>query len=581
MQQIKQISAAIFVLVAALLTAVPAVGQRIVTLNLPSDLCGGTQMPLSIGYRPSSTVVIDAPRSTLRHSERIFLPDGISCGEHGCAYQSRVTFTDFDSAARVTSVEDILYVRLNIEHTYLGDLYINITCPDNKKADLMKKSASGSSDCSSNIPNTSVGWTAGDNTDEETFLGDALDLESDNEEDLCDSLAAGNGPGTGWNYCWSNNTSAGYRYAPGDGIIYRRANAHQHRNTFFGYTFLTIDSSDATTGNNFYHPDESFAQLTGCPLNGDWYIEVMDGYSMDNGYIFEWELSLDPALLPEPCVVIGQEIIGSYVSRTNDSTYLLHLPNDVGYDTTLKYTFRLFTSCGDTIDSNTTLRLHPTYTFESDTMDCNTFTWRGETYTTSTTLVEQCTSIHQCDSVNILNINVISDKLKARISASPLIVTPMNPRVELRDISNYSIGGLWLLPQYSSTERYIAYDVPTEVDSLQVLLVAYSQEGCSDTARVCVLMDHSELWSPNAFTPDLESNNRWRVVTHDLASVEIWIYNRQGILVGHFDTLDGYWDGTCNGTPCPQGNYAYRMRYSTRVRPKQNHETTGSILLIR
>ena len=50
---------------------------------------------------------------------------------------------------------------------------------------------------------------------------------------------------------------------------------------------------------NVYHPDGAFDNLIGCPMNGTWSIEVLDGFSIDNGYLCGWEIALDPALLPQ------------------------------------------------------------------------------------------------------------------------------------------------------------------------------------------------------------------------------------------------------------------------------------------
>jgi len=39
--------------------------------------------------------------------------------------------------------------------------------------------------------------------------------------------------------------------------------------------------------------------LIGCPLNGEWNIKVCDEVGADNGWVYSWELNLDPNLLPQ------------------------------------------------------------------------------------------------------------------------------------------------------------------------------------------------------------------------------------------------------------------------------------------
>lgn len=367
--------------------------QSIVRMNLPQDICTSDPTTVTIGYNESSSAVIFTAQATLGHSERIFLPDGQSCYPYGCSYRSPVTFDAFAPGTTITSVEDIDYVRLNIEHSYIGDIYINITCPNGNKADLMRYGGSGTSGCNNSIPNSSVGWSNGNNC-EYCHFGDANDVEG---SDICDSTSPGNEPGVGWNYCWSNRATAGFTYANGDGIIYRYRNASNNN---------TIDSSNTANKSNFYHPDDNFSNLIGCPLNGTWFIEVVDGWSVDNGYIFEWELSLNSSLIPVQCEVTSRQLIGPYAQRVNDSSFTINWPSTITHDTTIEYTFRLLSSCGTTYDTTVAVNLHPTYNTNQTITGCNSVTYNGHTYTGSTNLTRHLTSRYGCDSTAHINIVV-------------------------------------------------------------------------------------------------------------------------------------------------------------------------------
>ena len=115
-------------------------GQEYVHVNFPDNLCAGTIDTVSFGYDSDNDISLVLRHASLGQAGRAFLPDGVECGSMGCSYRSTVTFTDFAPTAHISSIQDIKYVRLNIEHSWIGDIYIGITCPNGQKASLMKGS---------------------------------------------------------------------------------------------------------------------------------------------------------------------------------------------------------------------------------------------------------------------------------------------------------------------------------------------------------------------------------------------------------------------------------------------------------
>ena len=184
--------------------------NQIVDVDLPT-LCAGDTFLFSIGHSSTSNIVIGSHEATLSMTDTVFLPDGVYCSPHGCSYRSPLTFSTFSEDAVVNNVNDILYVRLNLEHSYAGDLYINLTCPNGQKADILRFNGSSTSSCSSSIPSNSRAWQNGNNAYNWTYFGIAYDY-ADNSHP-CDETTPNNAPGTGWNYCWSNNSTHGYTYA--------------------------------------------------------------------------------------------------------------------------------------------------------------------------------------------------------------------------------------------------------------------------------------------------------------------------------------------------------------------------------
>ena len=328
-------------------------GQRIIFEGVDSVACRSDSVRISVGYTAGNEIVVEDLVTSISHPGRVFLPDGIPCGDLGCSYQSPVTFSNFAPTATITSANDINYVRLNIEHSWIGDIYISITCPNGQTASLMNYSNTGMSVCNSTIQTSHRGWTPGNNAPYSTFFGAAYDYEAYGDA-ACDSTVALNAPGVGWNYCWSNNTVNGYTYGWDDGIIYRNGNQ-----VILNATERSIDSSNVAAGTHFYHPDESFDSLIGCPINGDWYIEVMDGWNLDNGYIFDWEMSLNPNTVPEGGTMTGVDIVGDDATRTSDTSFMVTAPGGlVGGDTTVTYHVIIHSSSGNDIDTAVTVHFY-------------------------------------------------------------------------------------------------------------------------------------------------------------------------------------------------------------------------------
>jgi gliding motility-associated-like protein len=85
---------------------------------------------------------------------------------------------------------------------------------------------------------------------------------------------------------------------------------------------------------------------------------------------------------------------------------------------------------------------------------------------------------------------------------------------------------------------------------------------------------------PNAFTPNNDGfNDKLESVVIGATEFEMLIYNRWGQIVFKSNNASQFWDGTYNGTPCPEGVYAYRIKFKGRKTP--NRQDKGSILLLR
>jgi len=98
-----------------------------------------------------------------------------------------------------------------------------------------------------------------------------------------------------------------------------------------------------------------------------------------------------------------------------------------------------------------------------------------------------------------------------------------------------------------------------------------------------VFIDRCEctLWIPTAFTPESNDlNEQFRVVSEcGLREFSLSIYNRWGERVFYSENADEVWDGTYQGTPVPEGAYAWRLSYTSPRSEKLSEQ--GQVMVLR
>jgi len=221
---------------------------------VPDTACFGDTVQLNggfnqitnagVGFTPSTGAITAGGTVT----GQTFLPDG-----DGNSYSTSVSISGF-AGQNITTGTDIAEVCMNIEHSYLGDLQFELTCPN------------GTTIMLSDNYNGSGGGT---------YLGDAFDPISPPQPDTT--------AGVGMDYCFTLAATWG---------------TMSDENLASNWIPSTV-----TPGNNIlspgdFQPEQSFNDLVGCPIDGNWTITVTDNLLSDNGYIFEWGLTLNPAINP-------------------------------------------------------------------------------------------------------------------------------------------------------------------------------------------------------------------------------------------------------------------------------------------
>ncbi|MBT8495562.1 MAG: proprotein convertase P-domain-containing protein, partial [Deltaproteobacteria bacterium] len=165
------------------------------------------------------------------------IPDGI-----GVPYETAITIDGFTDGQTLQSEDAVLAVCVNMEHSWLRDLQIELECPSGEVVVL----------------NEFLGRSGG-----EVYMGSPID------DDGFDPS-----PGTGMDYCWSPSAS--------NDPMLEWANS----NPFSG----TLPAGDNQASS-------SFGPLVGCDLNGDWTIRAIDDWPDDNGYIFDWDISFNTDII--------------------------------------------------------------------------------------------------------------------------------------------------------------------------------------------------------------------------------------------------------------------------------------------
>lgn len=235
----------------------------------------------------------------------VFLPDDV-----GLSFTSGLVFEQFDPGQTITSLSDITSICVDLEHTWMGDLVMQVICPNGSTTIFHQQGGSG------------------------VYLGAA----NDNDDDVNPVQ------GECWHYCWSPTAT----------------NGTWTENATTSTTVAGTPPNDALNPGT-YESEQPFSNLIGCPLNGEWLFQSTDLWAADNGFICAWEINFDPGIIPDITTytpTIGADADSSYwtgpfdvisanadvVSITPDAPgaypFLYTVVDDFGctYDTTITVT---------------------------------------------------------------------------------------------------------------------------------------------------------------------------------------------------------------------------------------------------
>jgi hypothetical protein len=217
---------------------------------LPDLMCVGTTLPLAA--QVTMQPFLSASIFCSEFEQPVLLPEFM---------ETPMTFTTLLNAAGpeavVGSEHDIVTICIDIEHSFMSDLFITLTCPTGQWVILHGQGGGG------------------------TYLGAANDL--DGPEVV---------PGTCWNYCWAPDAPNGTMAA----------------SAASGHTILAGTPPWQTLIPDTYSSHGSLNDLTGCPVNGEWTLSIHDFWGGDNGSFCGWcpilQNAIDSALMI-PAAIAG------------------------------------------------------------------------------------------------------------------------------------------------------------------------------------------------------------------------------------------------------------------------------------
>lgn len=207
------------------------------------------------------------------------------------------------------------------------------------------------------------------------------------------------------------------------------------------------------------------------------------------------------------------------------------------------------------------------------------------------------------------DINDCENTLTFEINEPPMVVAEYHvmddtvtinyPYMNIYDVSEGNIVGWdWEISNgfTSTSQDLLELNLATNLEGIGIKeynlqLIVTDEFGCTDTTYgIIAIKDEHKLYVPNAFTPDLDSNNDEFIVYHhgiQEDSYELKIYDRYGSLVHRSNDPNASWDGTNDftGSPLMMGVYTYYITYIDFEGHIYDHVScencTGTISLMR
>ena len=308
----------------------------VIDSSLTDSLCNGDLLVITTDTSNSSNINVLANQWTFSQAQSIsnplLLPDGT-----GAVYEEAISFTQAAPGDTISNAEEIVHIAVSMEHSYSGDLDIEIICPNGSAVYLL--------DYPSGLGSTNFG---------EPFASNPVD-----------GVSANTCIGIPYDYYFVNEAINGtlVQFDPMAPTYTYTTTSCDPDPTFYTYSDTYFPAGE-------YEPQDSFEELVGCPINGDWSIRIQDNLGLDNGWITQWSIVFADSLFPNietysnEIVSYGWEEESSIILSTPDS--LLASINNPGV---AEYTFWAEDNFGCTSEIDLQFNVLPDT--HPDCVECN------------------------------------------------------------------------------------------------------------------------------------------------------------------------------------------------------------------
>lgn len=292
--------------------------------GIPNQLCAGSEITLrGRADRIDTSYVVSSQQDTGYfginevRSGRLFVPDEPTAPP----YATSIFFTQFQPGAVLTDTNNLRRIYVNMEHSWLRDLNIAIICPTGQRANLY------------NFPGVGVIPPGA--------LGNPVQLGVPGRPDgapRTDSTV--NVAGTGLTYTWIPSATLPTMHY---GTV---------QNGGAGATRQLVPAN--------YRSYDPLANLLGCPLNGQWTLEVTDRWGGDNGWVFFWGIEFAQQLYSRretfvPRVDSSAWVHNSYTTRYQRDSISAR-PQNAG---AANFVYQVFDNFGCTWDTSVQINMLP------------------------------------------------------------------------------------------------------------------------------------------------------------------------------------------------------------------------------
>jgi len=196
------------------------------------------------------------------------------------------------------------------------------------------------------------------------------------------------------------------------------------------------------------------------------------------------------------------------------------------------------------------------------------------TYTVTATDNSSCSATESI----VLSIN---PRPLAAFYADPKVVSILEPLISFFDNSYGATAWNWFIEDGSTYNVAEFSHIFADTGKFDIMLVVSNNYGCLDSIMGFIIVQPNyTIYIPNTFTPNGDQKNDvFYAQGEGILEIEMFVYDRWGLLVFYSDDINYGWDGKHNGNDVMEGVYFYKLLYKDGMNKKR--ATSGTVTLIR